>query len=66
MRFSPYFFGGGALGGARLGIVEPELQPAHFQPVAEEHPKRRVLQFLAQRPEHFVPRVRAVVVRPAS
>ena len=54
--------GGGALGGARLGIEEPELQPAHLQPVAEEHPERRVLQFLAQRPEDLVPRVGAVVV----
>ena len=57
------FLGGGALGGAGLGIEEPELQPAHLQPVAQEHPERRVLQFLAQRLEHLVPRVRAVVVR---
>ena len=55
--------GGGALGGAGLGVVEPELQPAHLQPVAQDHPERRVLQFLAQRLEHLVPRVRAVVVR---
>ena len=44
------FLGGGALGGAGLGVEEPELQPAHLQPVAEEHPQRRVLQFLAQTP----------------
>ncbi len=54
--------GGGARGGARLGIEEPELQPAHLQAVAEQHPERRVLQFLAQRLEHLVPRVRAVIV----
>ena len=57
------FLGGGARGGARLGIEEPELQPAHLQPVAQEHPERRVLQFLAQRLEDLVPRVRAVIVR---
>ena len=55
--------GGGARGGAGLGIEEPELQPAHLEPVAEQHPQRRVLQFLAQRLEHLVPRVRAVIVR---
>ena len=55
--------GGGALDGARLGVVEAELQPAHLQPVAQDHPERRVLQLLAQRPEHLVPRVGAVVVR---
>ena len=62
MRFSPYLSDGGALGGAGLGVIEPELQPAHLQPVAQEHPKRRVLQFLAQRLEDLVPRIRAVVV----
>ena len=57
------FLGGGTRGGARLGIEEPELQPAHLEAVAQDHPKRRVLQFLAQRLEHFVPRVGAVIVR---
>ena len=57
------FLGGGALGGAGLGVEQPELQPAHLQPVAQEHPQRRVRQFLAQRLEHLVPRIRAVVVR---
>ena len=55
--------GGGALGGARLGVVKPELQPAHLQAVAQDHPERRVLQLLAQGPKHLVARVRAVVVR---
>ena len=54
--------GGGALGGARLRVVEAELQPAHLQAVAQDHPERRVLQLLAQRPEHLVPRIGAVVV----
>ena len=56
------FLGGGAGGGARLGIEEPELQSAHLEAVAQQHPKRRVLQFLAQRLEHLVPRVRAVII----
>jgi hypothetical protein len=51
-----------ALGGTGLGIEKPELQPAHFQPVAQEHPERRVRQFLAERLEDLVPRVRAVIV----
>ena len=62
MRFSPCFFVGGALGRAGLGVEEPELQPAHLQAVAQDHPERRVLQLLAQRAEHLVPRVGAVVV----
>lgn len=57
------FAGGGALGGAGLGVVEPELQPAHLQPVAEQHPKRRVRQLLSHGLEHLVARVRSVVVR---
>ena len=56
------FLGGGTRCGTRLGIKEPELQSAHLEAVAQQHPKRRVLQFLAQRLEHFVPRVRAVII----
>ena len=56
------FLGGGTGCGARLGIEQPELQPAHLEAVAQQHPKRRVLQFLAQRLEDLVPRVRAVIV----
>ena len=52
----------GALGRAGLRVVEPELQPAHLQAVAQDHPERRALQLLAQRAEHLVPRVGAVVV----
>ncbi len=29
---------GGALSRARFGVVEPQLQPSHLQPVAEQHP----------------------------
>ena len=56
------FLGGGTGSGTRLGIEEAELQSAHLETVAQQHPKRRVLQFFAQRLEHFVPRVRAVIV----
>ena len=56
------FLGGGTGCGTRLGIKEPELQSAHLEAVAHEHPKRRALQFLAHRLEDFIPRVRAVIV----
>ena len=53
---------GGALGGARLRVVEVELQTAHLQAVAQDHPERRVLQFLAQSTEHLIARIRPVVI----
>ena len=62
MRFSAYFVGGGARGGSRLWVEEPELQSADLEALAQQHPKRRVLQFFAQGFEHFVPRIRAVVL----
>ena len=62
MRFSTYFSAAALVCGTRLGIEEPELQSAHLQAVPQQHPERRVLQFLAQRLEDFVPRVGAVVV----
>src|SRR4051812_13808228 len=37
----------GALSGSRLRVEEAELQTAHLQAVAQDHPERRVLQFLA-------------------
>ncbi len=52
----------GALGGTRLRVEQPELQPAHRQAVPENHPERRALQFLPQRPEYFVSRIRAVIL----
>ena len=61
MRFSPYLLRRHSRR-SEAWVVEAELQPAHLQAVAEEHPKRRVLQFLAQGPEHLVPRVRSVVI----
>src|SRR5271154_4710906 len=57
------FFEGSTFGGAWLGVIEPELQPAHLQPVADQHPKRRMHQFISQSLEDFVPSVRSVIVR---
>jgi hypothetical protein len=56
------FLGGNTRGGAWLGIEKPELQAAHPEALAQQHPKRRVFEFFAQRLEHLVPCVRAVVV----
>ena len=55
-------FDSSTFGRAGLGVEEPELQPAHLEAWSHQHPERRVLQFLAQRLEHFVPRICAVVV----
>ncbi len=32
------FTGGSTFAGTGLGVVEPEFQPAHLQPVTQEHP----------------------------
>ena len=51
-----------AAGRTRRGIEQPELEPAHLQPMAQQHPQRRAIQLSAQRTEHFIPRIGAVVV----
>src|SRR3989344_6275592 len=53
----------GALGRARPRVEQAELQPAHLQPVAQDHPERRALQLLAQRAEYLLARIGAVFVR---
>ena len=47
--------------GARVKLEQDPL-PARLEAVAQQHPKRRVLQFLAPRLEYLFSRVRAVVV----
>ncbi len=52
----------GARGGPRLGVVEQQPHALlHFEAIPQNHPERFALQFLAQRLEHLVPRVRAVI-----
>src|SRR4051812_17386789 len=54
------FLSSGTGGGARLGVEQLEFQPSYFQPVTLQEPERRMVEFVAQRLEHFLPRVRAV------
>jgi len=53
---------GGALGGTRPGVEQPELQPAHLETAAQQHPQRRVRQGIAQRLEYLLARIAAVIV----
>ena len=52
----------GARGGPRLGVVEQQPHALlHFEAIPQNHPERFALQFLAQRLEDLIPRVRAVI-----
>ena len=54
--------GGGTMDRTRLGVIQAQLQRTHLQAAAQQHPQRRVLQRLAQRLEHLIARVGAVVI----
>ena len=62
MPFLAMLLCGGALGRTRLGVIQVKIQPANLQAVTKDHPERCALEFFAQGAEHFLPRIRAVVV----